>query len=133
MSCHLVFFNNTIIAEFRYIIIETKEVVRTQVTPLVLHISAFTRVLMRKKKPVISNTGRFCCFNSTVSYTCSTFCIIHRFLTTFPLLINADNRLCGVIVRILASSARNHGVNHGYENTKDYKIIFAASPYSIQH
>jgi len=24
----------------------------------------------RKKKPVISNTGRFFCFNSTVSYTC---------------------------------------------------------------
>jgi hypothetical protein len=25
---------------------------------------------MRKKKPVISNTGCFFCFNSTVSYTC---------------------------------------------------------------
>jgi hypothetical protein len=25
---------------------------------------------MRKKKPVISNTGRFFCFNNTVSYTC---------------------------------------------------------------
>ena len=24
---------------------------------------------MRKKKPVISNTGKFFCFNSTVSYT----------------------------------------------------------------
>ena len=32
--------------------------IRTQVTALV-----------RKKKPVISNTGRFFCFNSTVSYT----------------------------------------------------------------
>jgi hypothetical protein len=36
----------------------------------VLRTSAFTRVLMRKKKPVISNTVRFFCFNSTVSYTC---------------------------------------------------------------
>ena len=31
----------------------------------VLDITAFTWVLMRKKKPVISNTGRFFCFNST--------------------------------------------------------------------
>ena len=31
--------------------------------------SAFTWVLMWKKKPVISNTARFFCFNSTVSYT----------------------------------------------------------------
>jgi hypothetical protein len=35
----------------------------------VLRTSVFTWVLMRKKKPVISNTGRFFCFNSTVSYT----------------------------------------------------------------
>jgi hypothetical protein len=42
---------------------------RTQVTALVLRTSAFIWVLMRKKKPVISNTGRFFCFNSTVSYT----------------------------------------------------------------
>ena len=67
--------------------------IRTQVTALVLCTSAFTWVLMwkkkpvisllrtsaftwlswvlmRKKKPVISNTGCFFCFNSTVSYTC---------------------------------------------------------------
>jgi uncharacterized integral membrane protein len=31
--------------------------------------SAVTSVQMRKKKPVISNTGRFFCFNNTVSYT----------------------------------------------------------------
>jgi hypothetical protein len=31
--------------------------------------AAFTWVLMLKMKPVISNTGRFFCFNSTVSYT----------------------------------------------------------------
>jgi hypothetical protein len=29
--------------------------------------SAFTWVLMRKKKPVISNTGKFCCCNNNVS------------------------------------------------------------------
>jgi hypothetical protein len=34
----------------------------TQVTALVLRTSAFTWVLMRKKKPIISNTGRFFCF-----------------------------------------------------------------------
>jgi hypothetical protein len=43
--------------------------IRTQVTALVLRTSAFTWVRMRKRKPVISNTGRFFCFNSTVSYT----------------------------------------------------------------
>ena len=43
--------------------------IRTQVTALVLRSSAFTWVRMRKKKPVISNTGRFFCFNSSVSYT----------------------------------------------------------------
>ena len=43
--------------------------IRTQVKALVLRTSAFTWVLMRKKKPVISNTGCFFCFNSTVSYT----------------------------------------------------------------
>ena len=44
--------------------------IRAQVKALVLRTSAFTWVLMRKKKPVISNTGCFFCFNSTVSYTC---------------------------------------------------------------
>ena len=71
-----VFFNNTIIVQVRYIIVEKKKLpvlyitgfffrIRTQVTALVLHTSAFTWVLMRKKKPIISNTGRFFCFNST--------------------------------------------------------------------
>ena len=45
--------------------------IRTRVTALVLRTSAFTWVLMRKKKPIISNTGRFFSFNSTVFYTCS--------------------------------------------------------------
>ena len=45
--------------------------IRTQVTALVLRTSAFTRVLMRKKEPAISNTGHFFCFNSTVSYASS--------------------------------------------------------------
>jgi hypothetical protein len=30
-----------------------------------------TWVRMRKNKPVLSNTGRFFCFNSTVIYTCT--------------------------------------------------------------
>ena len=49
--------------------------IRTQVTTLVLRTSTFTWVLMRKKKPVISNTGRFFCVNSTVSYTNYCLCI----------------------------------------------------------
>ena len=75
-----IFCNNTIIVQVRYIIIETKEFariayngflfrIRTQVKVLVLRTSAFTWALMRKKKHVISNTGHFLCFNSTVSYT----------------------------------------------------------------
>ena len=55
--------------------------IRTQVTALVLHTSAFTWVLMRKKKPVISNTGRFFCFNSTVSYTCPVW--MYNIMTIF--------------------------------------------------
>jgi hypothetical protein len=52
--------------------------IRTQVTTLVLRTSAFTRVLMRKKKPVISNTSRFFCFNSTVSHTYSiSYCVVN--------------------------------------------------------
>jgi hypothetical protein len=43
--------------------------IRTQMTALVLSTSAFTWVFMLNKKPVISNTGRFFCFNGTVSYT----------------------------------------------------------------
>ena len=39
--------------------------------------SAFTWVLMRKKKPVISNTVPFFCFNSTVSYTYLIFILQH--------------------------------------------------------
>ena len=89
--CHTIyFFNNTIIVQVRYIIIETKEFARigyngflfpheysfegrlglhlsTHAEKLGLHLS--TQVLMRKKKPVISNTGHLFSFNSTVSYT----------------------------------------------------------------
>jgi hypothetical protein len=36
-------------------------------TRYIQYTSAFTRVLMRKKKPVISNTGKFFCFNNNVS------------------------------------------------------------------
>ena len=84
--CHTIsFFNKTIVVQVRYIIIEAKEFPRIgyngflfplsyrQVTALVLRTSAFTWVLMRKRKPVISNTGRFFCFNTTVSYTYLSF------------------------------------------------------------
>ena len=38
----------------------------TRVTAFVLRTSAFTRVRMRKKKPVISNTDKLFCFNNNV-------------------------------------------------------------------
>ena len=41
----------------------------TQVNALGQRTSFFTWVFMREKKPVISNTGHFFCFNSIVSYT----------------------------------------------------------------
>ena len=41
---------------------------RTQVKAEVRITKAVTRVRMRKKKPVISNTGNFFCFNNKVSY-----------------------------------------------------------------
>ena len=44
--------------------------VKAEVLSLHPRYSAFIRVLMRKKKPVISNTGHFFYFNSAVSYTC---------------------------------------------------------------
>jgi hypothetical protein len=39
----------------------------TQVKAEVRSTKAVTRVRMRKKKPVISNTGKFFCFNNKVS------------------------------------------------------------------
>jgi hypothetical protein len=62
MLYHFVFFNNTIYSvQARYIIIETKEVSFSafvlRVTALGLRTSAFTCVLMWKKKPAISNTA----------------------------------------------------------------------------
>jgi hypothetical protein len=61
----------------RYSTIETKESARigyngflfrtsTQVKAEVRSTKAVTRVRMRKKKPVISNTGKFFCFNNNV-------------------------------------------------------------------
>jgi hypothetical protein len=50
-----------------YIIIQTKEAARIGYNGFLFRIR--TQVLMRKKKPAISNTGCFFCFNSTVSYT----------------------------------------------------------------
>ena len=49
------------------------------ITGFYLRISAFTWVLMRKKKPVISNTGRFFCFNSTDLMLISVFFCPSRF------------------------------------------------------
>jgi hypothetical protein len=40
----------------------------TQVKAEVRSTKAVTRVQMRKKKPVISNTGNLFCFNNNVSY-----------------------------------------------------------------
>jgi hypothetical protein len=70
--------------------------IRTQVTALVLRTSAFTRVLMRKKKPVISNTDRFFCFNSTVSYT-----YIHRFKFTYSSVLNINYTSSEILVSCL--------------------------------
>jgi hypothetical protein len=76
----IMLFNYSIImVQVRYITILTKEVVhtdlffriRTPLKALVLHTSAFTEVLLQKKKPVISNMCCFFCLNSTVSYTYS--------------------------------------------------------------
>jgi hypothetical protein len=63
---------------YRNSTIETKEVTRigynrvffrmsTQVKAEVRSTKAVTWVRMRKKKPVISNTGKFFCFNNNVS------------------------------------------------------------------
>ena len=78
LSKAIYFFNNTIIVQVRYIIIETKEFVRIGYNGFLFPHeysgegdTAFTWVLVRKKKPVISNTVCFFCFNSTVSYTCT--------------------------------------------------------------
>jgi hypothetical protein len=54
------------------------------VTALVLRTSAFTWVLMRKKKPVISNTGPFFCFNSTVMYiTCTIIVLLKKYMVWY--------------------------------------------------
>jgi hypothetical protein len=42
--------------------------ISSQAKALVLRTEVLSWVLMRKKKPVISNTDLFFCFNSTVSY-----------------------------------------------------------------
>jgi len=44
--------------------------IRTQVTALVLMHLCLPLSTHAEKNPVISNTGRFFCFNSDVSYTC---------------------------------------------------------------
>ena len=76
------FFNSTIIVQVRYIIIETKEFARIRYNGLLFPYSYSgdgldathlgLNLIMSThadKKPVISNTCRFFCFNSTVSYT----------------------------------------------------------------
>ena len=93
MSYHLVFFNNTIIVQVRYIIIETKEVARIGYNGFLFPHSysgdglcATHLGLHAKKKPVISNTGRFFCFNSTVSYTYSTVQMMFVLFVNVPTL-----------------------------------------------
>ena len=81
--------------------------IRTPVTALVLRTSAFTRVLMRKKKPVISNTGRFFCFNSTVSYTCFT---LHWRKRKF---LWKSSRLFGTLCRHPTHSRSDLFINRG--------------------
>ena len=61
MSYHLGFFNNTIIIQDRYIIIETKEVARIGYNGFLFPHS----YECRKRNRYI----QYVCFNSTVSYT----------------------------------------------------------------
>ena len=85
---------------YRNSTIETKEVTRigynrfffrmsTQVKAEVRSTKAVTWVRMRKKKPVISNTGTFFCFNNNVSnlYNNSVVEIIYGMAYIFTLLM----------------------------------------------
>jgi hypothetical protein len=89
IKCHIIcVFNNAIIVQVRgldTLLLKHKKFpvlditgiffrIRTQVTTLVLRTSAFTRVLMRKKKHVISNTGRFFC----VKWYCILYIMLYR-------------------------------------------------------
>ena len=51
------------------LLLKLKNLPVLDIAGLFLRTSAFTCVLMWKKEPVISNTGRLCCLNSTLSYT----------------------------------------------------------------
>ena len=66
------------ISRIRYSTIETKEALRIEYNGFIFCMStlvksevcctkAFTRVRMKKRKPVISNKGTFICFNNSVS------------------------------------------------------------------
>ena len=43
------------------------------------------------------------------------------------------NRIGGIMVAVLASSAVDHGVETRSRQTKDCKLVFVASPLSMQH
>jgi hypothetical protein len=113
--CHTIYFSTTLLLyKLDTLLLKQKNLtvlditgfffrIRTQVTAF--STSAFTWVLMRKKKPsaftwvlmqknksVISNTGRFFCFNSTASYTCS-LCWIDSLSS------KSSGRKCSVIFR----------------------------------
>jgi hypothetical protein len=68
--------------------------IRTHVTALVLHTSVFIRVLMLKKKLVISNKSRFVCFISTVSYTYLYCLVCFKILKKKPFVSNTGNFPC---------------------------------------
>ena len=44
-----------------------------------------------------------------------------------------ENRIGGVMVSVLASSAVDRGFEPRSGQTKDYKLVFVASPLSTQH
>ena len=46
---------------------------------------------------------------------------------------DGGNRIGGVMVSVLAMNAVDHGLEPRSGQTKDYKIVFVASPLSTQH
>jgi hypothetical protein len=63
-------------------------------------------------------------FGSDTSY-------IHVYQLT--VIFSFVNRISGVMVRVLASSAVDRGFEPRSGQTKDYKLVFVASPLSTQH
>jgi len=81
MSYHMFFFNNTIILQVRYIIIEAKEVARNGNSGFLFpHLYSGNLISHPGEKPVLSNTGNFFCFNNNVYYT---LVFVHRYFPHF--------------------------------------------------